>query len=871
MANLSDTQIKSDQQEFEAPPETFAYVQSRLPPNGIARENVPILFNHNRSNENNRAGTSSRSESSRRLSTRSSKSGPQAAFSGHSIQVIAEHSNLEMEFSMQASKEVQQEMVARLRELIHRSAQFMHHSSRTKLTTEDVSKALQEIDCDTILGHNNSQKTWASLRYRYVPLARVYVRDDLTVDLRSVASKIIARRSDEPHGQSSTTTSAAGTSTSTFTIRWPQKKKCICDNFVCATLDSSTRHHQRTAKLEKYFSQLCVTIANINCTMFAHLPPSERSLLLDLMFFDLSRSVHLKPVLHRFISFAMTALRTLQKFPFRANIDPLVFSQTKLDSYNVYLRTVRALMSNQSFSHWALHSDSIYRLAEVLLSLSFDLRLCGDLSLLYHQSLHIRSQFAQLYGQILSRFCLPFSDLQNELIALLYNKIAEYHKGRSNLSWTERAAVDYSILQLHRFMGFDVCLRFLMPLLLTRQSVTFEEYFTETVHHRTQSRVQATLQDVAGTAVRGEICLIGELVMKGIALLLVQVADDAVSVDNSNQIYGYFSERFASSLAARLCPLPELATAKGTRRAWDHSWRTRLCHQTVARRSPGEEEGDMQQPTTATTTAAAPAPLAAFTSPSSSRTRTESTSNNKSSDNSHPAHETTSPTNKGLNRKRKGTGLLESMLSTDTTMLAKNESLSMFTESLLEASHRQYEREKPTRIFMFSDEYQRFERAAPNMAAAINSRVVFEGKRLVSRDEFDLEYQTNFKAILKYPERPSRWHALYLRSYNPARRARLPGQPVEVVSMPDWKVNEEIVQMETDLFGCSYETGENPEVVARSEDDSKDHQVTNEEEATPKPEAVLAIKKSIRRQSHIFHYHRRKQHLRSNFSLFTQL
>lgn len=89
--------------------------------------------------------------------------------------------------------------------------------------------------------------------------------------------------------------------------------------------------------------------------------------------------------------------------------------------------------------------------------------------------------------------------------------------------------------------------------------------------------------------------------------------------------------------------------------------------------------------------------------------------------------------------------------------------------------------------------------------------------------------------------------------------------------MPDWKVNEEIVQMETDLFGCSYETGENPEVVARSEDDSKDHQVTNEEEATPKPEAVLAIKKSIRRQSHIFHYHRRKQHLRSNFSLFTQL
>ncbi len=90
--------------------------------------------------------------------------------------------------------------------------------------------------------------------------------------------------------------------------------------------------------------------------------------------------------------------------------------------------------------------------------------------------------------------------------------------------------------------------------------------------------------------------------------------------------------------------------------------------------------------------------------------------------------------------------------------------------------------------------------------------------------------------------------------------------------MPDWKVNEEIVQMETDLFGCSYtEQKENTEVVARSENEPKDHLVTNEEEATPKSEAVPAIKKSIRRQSHIFHYHRRKQHLRSNFSLFTQL
>lgn len=707
MANLSESQIQPDQQEFETPHETFTFIQPQLPPKDIVNRD-------DSNNTNNEDPPSSElPHKNNNLSTTKSRRRGYKLFSEHSLQVIAEQTNLQMDLPLRVSKQISEDMSFRVRELIHRSAQFMHHSSRTKLTTDDVSKAMQEMDCDTIFGHNNSQKTWSSLKYRYVPLASVYIREDPTVDLRVVASKIIANRCDKTADKFTAT--AASSSSSTFTIEWPQEKQFICDNSVCTTNDST----QRTTKLEKYFTQLSVTISNINCTMFAHLSASEKSLLLNLMFFDLSRNVNLKPVLHRFISFAMHALRTLQRFSSRANIDPLVFSQTKLESYHIYLRTIRALMSNQHFSHWALHSDSICRLAEVLLSLSFDLRLCGDLSLLYHQSLHIRSQFARLYGQILSKFCLPFSDLQNQLISLLYDKIGEYQKSRSNLSWTERAAIDYSILLLHRYMGFDVCMRFLLPLLLKRQNVFFEEYFTETVHHKTQSKVQATLQDVAGTAVRGEICLIGELVMKGIALLLVQVADDTVSIDNSNQIYGFFSERFGSSLAARLCPLPELATSKNTRQAWDRSWRTRLAQKEMTK---GLIEGNEMQSRTSAT-------VATVTPSVTTRTRTESTSNSKSD---NPTTET-SPTNK--NRKRKGTGLLESMLSTDTSMLAKNESLSMFTESLLEASHRQYDKKKPTRVFMFSDEYNRFEQIAPELAAAINSRIVFDGKRLYSRAE----------------------------------------------------------------------------------------------------------------------------------------
>ena len=615
-------------------------------------------------------------------------------FNEFSIRLMADQGNLEMESDKSAIKMLSKDLGYRLREVIHCSAQFMLHSSRTKLASKDVSKAMQELECDSIFGYDNSQQSWNSLKYQFVPVANVHVREDQLVNLKIVSSSIIWQRF-EPHNYRDTNARLA----SIFIVDWLQSKHFICDNSKC--IPGST---QETEKLETYFNQLSETLANINSSKFAHLSSLEKNSLLGLIYYDLSSNRNIKPVLHRFIKFAMCALRTLQRFSSPANIDPLVFSQTKLDSYNVYLKTMRALMKNKHFVDWSLQSDCICALSDLLLSICFDLRLCGDLSPLYHCSLQIRSQFAQLFGQILFKFCLPFSDLQNQLICVLYAKIDHYHSNISKLSWTERAAIDYSILLLHRYMGFDTCLRFLMPMLLHKSNVPFEDYFTEEVNHTTQSKVQANLQNVASTLVRGEICLVGELILKGLALLMVQVVDDIVTVEESNQIYAYFESHFGDTLTARLFPAPDLACVKSSRADWLKLWQSKVCRKVAHHTIVDKAIHSLKSAAT--------------------HSKTEFISKDQ-----------TKPSLSTRNRKKKGTGLLESMLSTDTKMLAKNESLSMFTESLLEASHRQYEKKLPCQTFLYQEDYNEFALASPFLTS-INALIVFEGIRINRNEEF---------------------------------------------------------------------------------------------------------------------------------------
>ncbi|OTF74809.1 hypothetical protein BLA29_002526 [Euroglyphus maynei] len=84
--------------------------------------------------------------------------------------------------------------------------------------------------------------------------------------------------------------------------------------------------------------------------------------------------------------------------------------------------------------------------------------------------------------------------------------------------------------------------------------------------------------------------------------------------------------------------------------------------------------------------------------------------------------------------RKKGTGLLESMLSTDTTKMAKNESLSMFTDSLLDSSHKQYEK-----IFLYQQDFDETMQVQSHDHSS-KCLIVFDGHRLPPKntDEEDI-------------------------------------------------------------------------------------------------------------------------------------
>jgi len=107
--------------------------------------------------------------------------------SKESIKLYAEQlgfSNVSDEGFMLLSSDVSY----RLRELIHNSAQFMRHSNRKQLTTDDINRSLEWSDCELVFGYSSQSNPITDV---FIKDAKVFVSDDPIVDLVEESDKIL--------------------------------------------------------------------------------------------------------------------------------------------------------------------------------------------------------------------------------------------------------------------------------------------------------------------------------------------------------------------------------------------------------------------------------------------------------------------------------------------------------------------------------------------------------------------------------------------------------------------------------------------------------------------------------------------------------
>ncbi|KAJ6219035.1 hypothetical protein RDWZM_004847 [Blomia tropicalis] len=451
------------------------------------------------------------------------------SFSPESIRIMIEHSNIHMAVDDKVMEAISQTLNDRLIELIRHSSQSMIHSSRSKLTTNDVSKAMHDLDCDLIFGYNNWEPSINCHEYRFIPEANVFVHDDPLVDLKKESALILNRRMDPCTGDYNKTSKVI------FNVAWLKSKNYTCDEFNISD--------QLMSNLKKYVAQIAYILEHI------HDLDTEKNSLLRTIFRDIATNYNIQPIFNRLIRLAMNALTTTLQFrlPVSASIDQLLLNQTRLDSLDIYTKMICALTYNKHFITWSLNIDSIESFAQILLSICFGTHSIGTSFDLFEKSIQIRSRIAFLFRQVLVRH-LPFTDQQQRYIRLLYSKIYQHIENLNTLDWIERAAIDWAILCLHRFLGFDLCVRYLLPWMI-RFNTWFDTYFVPL-----QSVVSSdsyNIQIFANSLVRDQLCLVGELLMKGFINIFPYMTNDH-HMKNVNVASQFFSHRFGDSLSIRL-------------------------------------------------------------------------------------------------------------------------------------------------------------------------------------------------------------------------------------------------------------------------------------------------------------------------------
>ncbi|XP_027204369.2 uncharacterized protein LOC113798083 [Dermatophagoides pteronyssinus] len=592
------------------------------------------------------------------------------------IQIISEQNEIQKELTEDAALSISEDVSYRIRELIHCSSQFMRHSFRTKLSTKDVFQAMQELDCDLIFGHNNTisnsnEMTDKETHYIEVPSAEIFVENHNLVDLKQETFRLLKIK--PPNKDDEAKLSQA------FEIDWFSLTNPICDNIYYINGKSNL--------IDNYFRKLTELLLNNSKILSS----KEQNRCLKVFCMDLSKNRLVKSLICPLVYFTRNTIISWEKLkPSHEEIDLIKFNQTRLKSIKRLLTVLCSIIRNEEFVDLTFDSKILEDFAETILMLCFE---SNSLSLsftldsyfqLYPLVLQIRSFSAYLFTQLLYKFSIPLTDIQHRLMKMLCIKIKNRaEKSIDNL--LDISSIDYSILNLFRFLGFDMCMRYLLPLLTDEQSF-FHSYFK---NHEYNDRKEFMIYQQVRNLVLCEIVMIGKLILKGLILLLTQKPDDFVLVEQSDSVYTFFGEFFGDSLYCSLIPVIEILRLNGQNfDIWLKNWRKFV---------PNKKQK--------------------LTEYHSDTSKIAQQSSEKSPNKSH---------------RKKGTGLLESMLSTDTTKMPKNESLSMFTDSLLDSSHKQYEK-----VFLYQQDFDETLEAQSDHSP--ECLIVFDGHRLppTNTDEED--------------------------------------------------------------------------------------------------------------------------------------
>ncbi|XP_046913022.2 uncharacterized protein LOC124493942 [Dermatophagoides farinae] len=615
------------------------------------------------------------------------------------IQIISEQNEIQQELTEDAALLISEDVSYRIRELIHCSSQFMRHSFCTKLSAKNVFQAMQELDCDLIFGHNNTissnnnnnnddNETIDHENYFIqVPSAEIFIAKHNIVDLKMETMKILKKINTTTKKEEN----GGNKLMRAFDIDWFSLTNPICDNIYYLSGKSNL--------IDNYFQKLTELL--LNNSKISSMKEQNRCLKVFLN--DLSKNRSVKSLLCPLFYFIRNTIISWEKLsPSNDDdeIDLIRFNQTRLKSISRLLTVLGSMIRNDEFVDLTFDSKIFEDFAETIMMFCFESNSlnvsCTLVSYfqLYPLVLQIRSYSSYLFTQLLYKFSIPFTDIQHRLMKILCSKIRNRAQisidNNDNLLRLNISSIDFAILNLFHFLGFDMCIRYLLPLLTDEQSF-FYCYFHYDEQHDEQCKEILICQHTRNL-VLCRILMVVKLILKGLILLMTQKPDDLVIVEQSDSIYKFFAEFFGDSLYGSLVPVIETLKLNGNFEIWLKNWRKLVPNNRKQKHKQKEYHHSITS-------------------------AIERQNSEKSPNKSH---------------KKKGTGLLESMLSTDTTKMPKNESLSMFTDSLLDSSHKQYEK-----VFLYQQDFD--DSSDVQSEHPSKCLIVFDGHRLPPKNTTDDE------------------------------------------------------------------------------------------------------------------------------------
>lgn len=646
----------------------------------------------------NPEGSNNNAEGNRQVAV-ADKDEENVCISPESILSYYAHQNTTKPITKGAVQLLSTDVTNQIRNVVVSATQFMKHSYRTRMSSADINRAMQELNFGLVVGHQHAKPMTEEdviEKYTLMPNEDFFIENDTKVDLIAESKRILSERKSSSLSSSS---SNEFKELCTFKLNWSH------------SIPTRPQSPSILSNLEEYYDLVADLLLNLRTSKFDYYSNQEKKKIFEMIYADLAQNPCIKLLLARLVAFFYRTNASLKDFVVPLNEDIENAYLCKFEVYRTMLSTITAVFKNPNIDTLSFEFSLFETLLHTLVSMCFnsELELCAFVEpfvpptqannylRLYFQLFEIRSTAAMLISQLMFKYCLPFSDVQLKSVELIENTVRKSLSKRHQMNLFGRNMFDASVMVVHRYLGFDICLRHLYPMLRTM----FPQY-EQLVHEEVVVTSNLKCYERSSTnLVMGELCLVGELILKGLNLFLCQQHDDIVLIEKSNEIYSNFCNLFGDTLSGRLAPVINYPQLNAVRKDWCTNMRNILLEESQRKRKRLTK--DQPNPSSANKV---------------SKMETD-----------HSAKvQTPKP-------KKKACSLLESMLFAET-------SLSTFTESLLEQSHRQYARVLPPKLYE--------EDLPPNYQS---DRVIFEGKRVVVSFT-NLERQS--PASKQYAE--SQWH-----------------------------------------------------------------------------------------------------------------